>query len=77
MSVPGRIGVILIVILGLIDGIVLVGGARQAASTIETGALAQKVEPVKALVSEHSIAGLVHDIEWLAAKFAPDAPSGI
>jgi hypothetical protein len=36
MSVPGRIGTILIVVLTLVDALILASGARRAANAIET-----------------------------------------
>jgi hypothetical protein len=42
MSVPGRIGIILIIALAIIDAVILASGARDAASALETHAL---VEP--------------------------------
>ncbi len=41
MSVPGRIGIILIVALALVDAFILASGARRAASAIETHSLAE------------------------------------
>jgi hypothetical protein len=43
MSVPGRIGIILIIALALVDAIILISGARHAASAIETHAMAEAV----------------------------------
>jgi len=40
MSVPGRIGIILIVALALVDAFILASGARHAANAIETHAMA-------------------------------------
>jgi hypothetical protein len=40
MSMPSRIGIILIAALALIDAFILASGARDAASAIETHALA-------------------------------------
>jgi hypothetical protein len=40
MSVPGRIGLILIIALALVDAVILLSGARHAASAIETHAMA-------------------------------------
>ena len=45
MSVPGRIGIILIIALALIDAAILASGARDAATAIETHSL---VEPATA-----------------------------
>jgi hypothetical protein len=56
MSVPGRIGLILIIALALVDAMILLSGARHAASAIETHAMAETmpnsdavlaVDPVK------------------------------
>jgi hypothetical protein len=50
MSVPGRIGLILIIALAVVDALILASGAKQAASAIETHALieqtAMQPEPV-------------------------------
>ncbi len=43
MSVPGRIGIILIIALALVDAVILFSGARQAASAIETHAMVEAV----------------------------------
>jgi hypothetical protein len=42
MSVPGRIGIILIIALALVDALILASGAKQAATAIETHALTQQ-----------------------------------
>ncbi|MDB5397804.1 MAG: hypothetical protein JWM91_5310 [Rhodospirillales bacterium] len=42
MSVPGRIGVILIIALALVDALILASGAKQAATAIETHALIEQ-----------------------------------
>jgi hypothetical protein len=39
MSVPGRIGLILIIALAIVDAIILMSGARHAASAIDTHAM--------------------------------------
>jgi hypothetical protein len=44
MSVPGRIGIILIIALALVDAFILASGARTTANAIETHVL---VEPPK------------------------------
>ena len=44
MSVPGRIGIILIVALALVDAFILASGARHAASAVETHAMVSTVE---------------------------------
>ena len=42
MSVPGRIGIILIIALALVDAFILMSGAKHAATAIETHALVEK-----------------------------------
>ncbi len=42
MSVPGRIGIILIIALALVDAFILVSGAKHAATAIETHALVEQ-----------------------------------
>ena len=37
MSVPGRIGTILIIVLALLDAAILASGAKHAANALETG----------------------------------------
>jgi len=41
MSVPGRIGLILIIVLAVVDALILASGARTAATAIETRATAE------------------------------------
>jgi hypothetical protein len=42
MSVPGRIGIILIIALALVDAFILMSGAKHAATAIETHALVEQ-----------------------------------
>ena len=42
MSVPGRIGIILIIALALVDALILASGAKHAATAIETHALVEQ-----------------------------------
>jgi hypothetical protein len=42
MSVPGRIGIILIVALAVVDALILASGAKHAATAIETHALVEQ-----------------------------------
>ena len=42
MSVPGRIGIILIIALAVVDALILASGAKHAATTIETHALIEQ-----------------------------------
>ena len=76
MSVPGRIGIVLLVVLGLIDAAILLSGARQAAATMETGAIASRVQPVKAMVHDHPVLDMIRDIKLLASK-SIEEPKGI
>jgi hypothetical protein len=52
MSVPGRIGIILIVALAVVDALILASGAKHAATAIETHALikqtAMQPQPIAA-----------------------------
>jgi len=43
MSVPGRIGIILIAALAIVDAFILASGARNAASAIETHAVIESM----------------------------------
>ena len=52
MSVPGRIGLILIIALALVDAVILLSGARHAASAIETHAMAQTTVDSATLTAE-------------------------
>jgi hypothetical protein len=81
MSVPGRIGIILIVALAVVDALILASGAKHAATTIETHALAEqtamqplsvaaqdggaKIDPNKTLLST-----ALHEINLLMSKKA-------
>lgn len=57
MSVPGRIGVILIIALAVVDALILASGARSAATAIETRSL---VETAPAQVSPAIIQPSAH-----------------
>jgi hypothetical protein len=81
MSVPGRIGIILIVALAVVDALILASGAKHAATAIETHALIErtamqpkpviaeerpfKVDPHKTLLST-----ALHEINLLMKKKA-------
>ena len=81
MSVPGRIGIILIVALAVVDALILASGAKHAAATIETHALIEqtamqpqavavqdgqaKIDPHKTLLST-----ALHEINLLMSKKA-------
>ena len=55
MSVPGRIGTILIIALALVDAIILASGARHAASAIETHAMIDGTAPQTAQSNTDSV----------------------
>jgi hypothetical protein len=87
MSVPGRIGIILIVALAVVDALILASGAKHAATAIETHALAEqtamqpvpvavqdgqtKIDPHKTLLST-----ALHEINLLMSRKA-EKPTGI
>jgi hypothetical protein len=87
MSVPGRIGIILIVALAVVDALILASGAKHAATAIETHALVEqtamqrqsvavqdgqtKIDPHKTLLST-----ALHEINLLMSKKA-EKPTGI
>jgi hypothetical protein len=87
MSVPGRIGIILIVALAVVDALILASGAKHAATAIETHALIEqtamqpqsvaaenrpsKVDPHKTLLST-----ALHEINLLMTKEV-EKPTGI
>lgn len=78
MSVPGRIGIVLIIALALIDALILASGARRAATAIETHtmdqATATTVQPVK---HDSLISAALREISLLTAKPAVEKPTGI
>ena len=87
MSVPGRIGIILIVALAVVDALILASGAKHAATAIETHALVEqtamqpqavavrdrqvKIDPRKTLLST-----ALHEINLLMNKTA-EKPTNI
>ena len=87
MSVPGRIGIILIVALAFVDALILASGAKHAATAIETHALIEqtamqpqpvavrdaqgKVAPHKTLLST-----ALHQIDLLMSR-KTEKPTGI
>jgi hypothetical protein len=79
MSVPGRIGIILIIALAVVDALILASGAKHAATTIETHALieqtAMQPQPaanVQSHVDAHKtlISTALHQINLLMSKKA-------
>ena len=71
MSVPGRIGIILIIALALVDALILASGAKHAATAIETHALAEQTamqpEAVRQDIDTHAtlIATALHRINLM------------
>ena len=89
MSVPGRIGIILIVALAVVDALILASGAKHAATAIETHALVEQTamqpQPVagqdtstSAKVDPHKtlISTALREINLLISKKA-EKPTGI
>jgi hypothetical protein len=79
MSVPGRIGIILIIALAVVDALILASGAKHAATTIETHALieqtAMQPQPtanVQPRIDTHKtlISTALHEINLLMSKKA-------
>ena len=83
MSVPGRIGIILIIALALVDALILASGAKHAATTIETHALVEQtaMQPTAAQdthIDTHKtlISTALHQINLLMSHKS-DKPTGI
>ena len=85
MSVPGRIGIILIVALAVVDALILASGAKHAATAIETHALvedtAMQLQPVvdgQAKIDPHKtlLSTAIHEIRLLMRKKA-EKPTAI
>jgi hypothetical protein len=85
MSVPGRIGIILIIALALIDALILASGAKHAATEIETHAMNEQTAMQPVPVSQDTYAQIehqpllstaLHEINLLMAKRA-EKPAGI
>jgi hypothetical protein len=86
MSVPGRIGIILIIALALVDALILASGAKQAATAIETHTLTEQTamqpEPVaqdtsgRATAHNPLLSKALRKIDLLMAKRA-DRLSGV
>ena len=68
MSVPGRIGIILIIALALVDAFILMSGAKHAASAIETHTMVEKtaMDPASPFPASDDLAAaapiLVHPV---------------
>ncbi len=82
MSVPGRIGIILIIALALVDALILASGAKHAATTIETHAMSEQTAmqptPVRQNVEPHQtlISSALHQINLLMNR-TTEKPTGI
>ena len=63
MSVPGRIGIILIIALALVDALILASGAKHAATAIETHALIEQTAMQPALVVHETDGDLLVRLE--------------
>ena len=63
MSVPGRIGIILIVILAIFDGIILMSGAHKAATTSELHAVSEA--PAQTAPQDTVLSDAMHGIALL------------
>jgi hypothetical protein len=85
MSVPGRIGLILIIALAVVDALILASGAKQAATSIETHALIEQTAMQPVPVAQETGSRPVHkpllskalqEIGLLIAK-KDDKPAGV
>ena len=86
MSVPGRIGIILIIALAVVDALILASGAKHAATTIETHALieqtAMQPQPtadVQPRIDTHKtlISTALHEINLLMMGKKAEKTTGI
>jgi hypothetical protein len=86
MSVPGRIGIILIIALAIIDAVILASGARDAATAFETHSLnypppAEAASSTESMVHQQAaherlLSAAIREINTWAAK-RTEKPSGI
>jgi len=76
MSVPGRIGIILIIALALIDAIILVSGAKRAASAFETHTAMQSTVEITTAKHEPLLSTALREINLFRIKSA-EKPAGI
>jgi len=78
MSVPGRIGIILIIVLALVDALILASGARRAATAIETHTMDQETATdARAVKHDQLLSAAIREIKFLTAKPAAEKPTGI
>lgn len=92
MSVPGRIGIILIIALALVDAFILMSGAKHAATAIETHALVEQTAmgtpvptsdvisatppAVHAIAHEPLLSAAIREINFLMTK-KTEKPAGV
>jgi hypothetical protein len=76
MSVPGRIGIILIIVLALVDGLILASGARRAATAIETHSMTEETAAVRPVKHDQLLSTAIREIN-LWTKPAPEKSTGI
>ncbi len=82
MSVPGRIGITLIIALAIVDALILASGARSAATAIQTRALVESVPartaPVLTQPATHDqlLSTAIHQINLWVGRHA-DKPAGV
>ena len=77
MSVPGRIGIILIIVLALVDGLILATGARRAATAIETHSMDQTATDLQAVKHDRLLSTAIREINLLTHKPVVERPTGI
>jgi hypothetical protein len=85
MSVPGRIGIILIIALAVVDALILASGAKHAATAIETHALIEQtaMQPQSVAQEPHVdthktlISTALHEINLLMMGKKAEKTTGI
>ena len=78
MSVPGRIGTILIVALALLDALMLFSGARHAATTIESHAFRNgPTRPAPVSAHDTLLASALREIALLSGRTSPQGHWGV
>ena len=77
MSVPGRIGIILIIVLALVDAAILASGARRAATAIETHSMSERTATdLHAVKHDQLLSAAIREIN-LWVRPAPEKTTGI
>lgn len=78
MSVPGRIGTILIIGLALLDALMLASGAKRAASAVESHAALESASVRPQTVTPNPLLSkAIREINLYAAKPRREIPQGI